>query len=136
MGLLVVDHLQPVFETAEVLVGGGELVRGGLRQPVRLGQSTDRAAGLAQAQARVAPAGYELLRLREEFDLANAASAELDVVPGDRDLAVPTMGVYLALDRVNIGNGGEIEVLAPHERSNTSEKGVAGAGGRQPPGAP
>ena len=43
----------------------------------------------------VASAGDELLGLNEKFDLADAAAAELDVVPLDRDFAVTAVGVDL-----------------------------------------
>ena len=60
-------------------------------------------------------AGDQLLGLREEFDLADAAAAKLDVVAFDRDLAVAAVGVDLALHRVHVGDGGVVEILAPDE---------------------
>ena len=65
--------------------------------------------------SRVAAAGDELLGLHEELDLADAAAAELDVVAGDRDLAVAAIGVDLPLDRVDVGDRGEVEIFAPDE---------------------
>ena len=62
-----------------------------------------------------AAAGDQLLGLDEELDLADAAAAELDVVAGDGDLLVAAMGVDLALDRVDVGDGREVEILAPDE---------------------
>ena len=46
----------------------------------------------AAAQLGIAAAGDQLLGLDEELDLADAAAAELDVVAGDRDLAVAADG--------------------------------------------
>ena len=57
-----------------------------------------------------------MLRLREEFDLADAAAPKLDVVTGNGDRAVTAMGVDLPLDRMNVFDGSEIEIAPPHER--------------------
>ena len=48
----------------------------------------------------MAAAGDQLLGLHEEFDLADAAAAELDVVALDRDLVVAAVGVDLPLHRL------------------------------------
>jgi len=56
-----------------------------------------------------------LLCLREELHLTDAAAAELDVVAFHRDLAVPAIGIDLALHGVDVGDRGKIEILAPHE---------------------
>ena len=53
--------------------------------------------------------------MREEFDLADATAPELDVVPGDGDLAAAAMGVDLALDRADVLDGGKVEMAAPDE---------------------
>ncbi len=84
---------------------------------------------------RIAPAGDQLLGLREEFDLANAAAAELDVVAFDRDLAVAAIGVDLPLHGVHVGDRGEVEIFAPHEgrqfvEDRLARRDVAGAGAR------
>ena len=50
-------------------------------------------------------AGDQLLGLREELDLADAAAAELDIVALDRDLAVAAIGVDLPLHLVDVGDG-------------------------------
>ena len=85
--------------------------------------------------ARIAAAGDQLLGLREELDLADAAAAELDVVALDRDLAVPAIGVDLPLHRVHVGDGGEVEIFAPDEgrqivEQRLARRDVAGAGAR------
>ena len=67
----------------------------------------------AAAQCGIAAAGDELLGLHEELDLADAAAAELDVVAQHRDRAMALDGVDLALQRLHIGDGGEIEIFAP-----------------------
>ena len=84
----------------------------------------------------MAAAGDQLLGLREKFDLADAAAAELDVVAVDRDLAVALVGVDLPLHGVHVGDGGEVEILAPDERREIGEKRLAGsdiAGARAAP---
>ena len=81
-------------------------------------------------------AGNELLRLHEELDLADAAAAELDVVALDRDLAVSPVGVDFLLHRVNIGDRGVIEILAPDERRELAQKPLAGDRDRRRTGAP
>jgi hypothetical protein len=83
----------------------------------------------------MAPARDELLSLHEEFNLANAAATELDVVPLDRNLVVTAIRVDLPLHRVNVGDRGEVEIFAPDERRKPLEQSfpgrdVAGAGAR------
>ena len=80
-------------------------------------------------------AGDQLLGLHEELDLADAAAAELDVVALDGDLAMALVGVDLPLHRVDVGDRGEVEILAPDERRRRLEErfaggDVAGAGAR------
>ena len=74
----------------------------------------------------MAAAGDELLGLHEELDLADAAAAELDVVALDRDLAVTAIGVDLPLHRVDVGDGGEVEIFAPDEGRELREQCLAG----------
>src|SRR5881392_944971 len=83
----------------------------------------------------MAAAGNELLRLREELDLADAAAADLDVVAFDRDLALAAIGLHLPLHVVDIGERGKVQMLAPDERRKFRDQrlagpGVAGAGAR------
>ena len=63
----------------------------------------------------MAPAQDQLLGLGEEFDLADAAAPQLDIVAGDRDLAMADMGMNLALDGMNVLDGGEIQIAPPDE---------------------
>ena len=64
--------------------------------------------------------------LREELDLADAAPPQLDVVAGDRNRSAALGGMDLALDRVNVGDGGEVEIFAPDERAQLGEERLAG----------
>ena len=126
MGLLVRDHLQAVLDFAQEQIGAFEIVPRRAVDPAALRQGPQRRHRLAVAQLRVTAAGDELLGLDEEFDLADAAAAELDVVALDRDLAVAAIGLDLALHLVNIAERGEIEILAPDERREAREHLLAG----------
>src|SRR5688572_30932726 len=71
-------------------------------------------------------AGDELLRLREELDVADTAAPELDVVAFNRYGAVALVRVDPALHGVNIGDGGEIEIFAPDEGRQVLQEVFAG----------
>ena len=126
VGLLVVHHLQPVLDLAQVAVNGDQVVRGLRRDAGLCGQGAQGIDGGDAAQFRLAAAPDELLGLDEELDLADSPAAELDVVPGQRDGAAAPVGVDLALDRVDVLDGGEIQVLAPDERRQPFEEGGPG----------
>jgi hypothetical protein len=125
MGLLVGDHLDTVLDGAERPVGGGEVVAGrgidpaALREP---GEGVDRPPA---AERRVAAAGDKLLGLDEELDLADAAAAELDVVAGDGDLGMAAEVVDLPLDRMDVGDGGVVEIFPPDIGDELGEEGLA-----------
>src|SRR6202035_3833197 len=77
----------------------------------------------------------QLLGLGEEFNFADAAAADFDIVALDRDLALTAKGLHLALHVMDIGKGREIEMLAPDERRDFRYQrlpgpGVAGTGPR------
>ena len=61
------------------------------------------------------PAQDQLLGLGEEFDLADAAAPQLDVVARDRDFAMADMGMDLPLDRMDVLDGREVEIAPPDE---------------------
>ncbi len=79
---------------------------------------------LAQAQFRKAAPGDQLLRLDEEFDLANAAATELDIVAQHRDFAMALVRMDLPLDRMDVGDCREIQVFAPDIGLQFLEKGI------------
>src|SRR5262245_17378266 len=85
-------------------------------------KGAERADRRRIAQRRIAPAEDQLLGLGEELDLADAAAPELDVVAQDRDPRMAGMSVDLALDRVDVLDGREVEVLAPDERLQVLEE--------------
>src|SRR3982074_1400546 len=71
-------------------------------------------------------AGDQLLGLRKEFDLANTATPDLDVVTFDSDLALPAKSLHLPLHVMHIGQCREIEMLAPDKGRDLSDQRVAG----------
>ena len=73
----------------------------------------------------IAAAQDQLLGLGEELDLADAAAAELDVVARDLDGAAAAMGVDLALDRMDVVDGREVEMLAPDVGRQVGQEGLA-----------
>ena len=75
MGLLVRDHLQPVLDPAQELVGRRQFVARLKRDPVAGGQHLQRLQRRPHPQFRMPAAGNQLLGLREKLDLADAAAA-------------------------------------------------------------
>ena len=123
--LLVGDHLQPVLDRAEEEIGRGQVLHrlGRRPSPRRGARSACRAC--ASRASGPPPAEDELLRLDEELDLADAAAAELDVVPRHDDLLVPAHRVDLALHRVDVGDRRVVEIFAPDERGELGEEAPA-----------
>src|SRR5271169_1527615 len=100
--LLVGDHLQAVLEPAQELIGPGQFVGRFRADPTvafKLGQHVERAGA---AHPRASAAEDELLRLYEELDLADSATAELDVVSGHGDFFVAAERVDLTLHRMDV----------------------------------
>src|SRR5262249_53197929 len=120
------DHLQAMLYRAQEAIGLVEIAAHVGRDPTARLQALECHEGLRHAQLRLAAASNELLGLSEELDLADAAAADLDVVPRDGDLAETAKGVDLTLHRVNVGDSGKVEVLAPNERREAGKKTLAG----------
>ena len=116
VGLLVCHHLQAVFDPPQEFVGGGKFVARLNRDPVTRSQPIERLQRRPHPQFGMPAAGNQLLGLREEFDLADAAAPDLDVVTLDRDFALPAINLHLPLHVVHVGQRGKIQVLAPDER--------------------
>src|SRR5690606_15635934 len=70
---------------------------------------------LRRTELLVAAAKDELLGLRKQLDVADAAAAEFDVKYRIAELCALMRGKNLALDRMNVFDGGEVEMLAPDE---------------------
>ena len=125
MRLLVGDHLQAMFDAPEKDIGLGELVNRLARHPALDEQLFEHLEGARAAQTWPPSAENELLRLNEELDLANASAAELDVVARHGDDFMAAHGMDLALHRVDVGDRGVVEILAPDERGEIAQKGFA-----------
>jgi hypothetical protein len=125
VALLVAYHLDAVFDIAQIPVAFHQQPGGRGVDPARTGQRHQHLVGAAQAELRHPAAGNQLLGLDEELDLANAAAPEFDIVALDRNVAKAAMGMDLALDRMNVGNGGEIEIFAEDEGHQVLEEPLA-----------
>src|SRR4029077_8927253 len=98
-----------------------------------LRQRLECRAGAGDAHLGAAPAPDQLLGLGEELDLADAAAAELDVVPEHGDAAAALVRLDLPLDRVNILDRREVQMTAPEERPELRQEMLAiGAVARTP----
>ena len=134
VGLLVVQHLDAVLDAAQEPIGLRQKIASRFVEPTLNHQRIQHGQRLPAAQIDIAAAGDELLRLHEELDLADAATAQLDVVAGDGDLAMPLVGVNLPLDRMDVADGGVIQILAPDIGLELGQKVLAGrdVAGRRP----
>ncbi len=126
MGLLVGDHLQPVLDASQIEIGRLELVAHVDLDPAARRKPGEGRERFAHAKVGLAPAGNELLGLREELDLADAAGAELDVVPGDADSRETAERMNLPLHRVDVGDRGKVEVFPPDEGLQLREERLTG----------
>ena len=123
MGLRIAQHLDAVLQHAQEPVGIGQRVaRCGIDMP-GLHQRPQGRQQPAFAQRRLAPAADQLEGLRQEFDLADAARAALDVV-----------GQFLArhfrgdrrLHRAQPVERAVVEVAPVYERPQCGEETFAG----------
>src|SRR3546814_11444881 len=80
LGLLVVDHLQPVLDLPQEAVGQLQVVRDLAADPAGIDQGGQRVLCAAYPQPGVAAAPDQLLGLGKELDLADAAAPELDEI--------------------------------------------------------
>ena len=125
LGLLVLNHLQPVLDPAQEHVRPAEIVDRLGADPFVGVKALERVEGARPAHLRTAAAEDELLGLDEELDLADAAAAELDVVSGNDDPLVAAHGVDLALHRMDVGDRSIVEILAPDERREVGKEALA-----------
>ncbi|CEG08439.1 hypothetical protein BN961_01854 [Afipia felis] len=126
VGLLVGDHLDAMLDAAQEFIGARQFLAHALRDPVVGGENVECHQRRPHPQFGMAPPRDQLLGLREELDLANAAATDLDVMALDRNLALATGALHLPLHVVDIGQCGEVEMLAPDERRNFREQRIAG----------
>ena len=77
-----------------------------------------------ELSAGVATAEDQLLGLDEELDLADAAGAQLQVGARRGQPRVGPQFLDLALDRMDVGDGGEVEVAPPDEGLQLGQEGA------------
>ncbi len=123
--LLVVDHLQAVLDPAQESVGFYHLV-GGLRADMAGERQCAqcRASG-AQPQRGIPTAEDQLLGLGKELDFADTTAAQLHIVSEHLHRAAAAMGVDLPFDRMDVVDGGEVEMLAPDIGPQVGQEGLA-----------
>jgi hypothetical protein len=78
--LLVPDHLQAVFDRPQPVIGLAQTPRIAGPDARCCRQRVERCPRSPRAQRVVAPAMDQLVRLREELDLADPAATELEIV--------------------------------------------------------
>src|SRR4029079_10685201 len=79
--------------------------------PATVDQRRERRQSLTTTQFGMPAASDQLLRLHEKLDLADAAAAKLDVMSLDRNGVVTTIGVDLALQRLDVGQRDIVQVF-------------------------
>ena len=123
MGLLIGDHLQPMFNLAQHPVMRGQTGRIIGIDPARRGQPGQPVTGAAHPQVRVTPACDQLPGLGEKLDLADPAAPQFQVVPGQGERAMQPLVVADPQPHVmRILDGGKIKVLAPDKRAQRIQK--------------
>ena len=123
MGLRVVDHLHPMLDGPQQPIGVGELAaRRRLVEPAGRSQSRDRVERRRRPHRRIAAAVDHLLDLDEEFDLANAAAAALEIVARPDARPLRKMVADARGDLPNFFDHTEIERAAPDERLDRVEE--------------
>ena len=142
MGLGIVHHLEPVFDFAMGAVECRQFRGGFGRNPFLFGQGSEARDRFASAQIGVTAPGDQLAGLGEEFNLADAADAQLHVVAFDLYRAMqPAMVADAQPHVMGVLDRREIQVLAPDKRRQRFLKPVTGgqitgAGPRLDPGGP
>ncbi len=125
VGLMIADHLDAMFQRAQGSIGLGQF-GGHLEVHVaRGGQGVQRVDRAGAAQTRVATAQDQLLGLDVEFDLADPAMAQFQVRALGLHALIDLVHMDLALDRVDVGYGGEVQVAAPDEGLQLSQESLA-----------
>src|SRR5688572_9989130 len=70
------------------------------------------------------PAPDQLMDLHKEFDLTNAASADLDIMSRHANIAT-VAPIHLPLDGMDVVDRREIQMPPPHERRDGFEEALA-----------
>ena len=123
--LLVGDHLQPMLDTTQDHIGLAQVLDRFAVHPSFGAEFTQHVERARTAHLRAAAAEDKLLSLNKELDLANAAAPQLEVMAGHDDAVVAAHGMDLALHRVNVGDRGVVEILAPDEWREFGQEALA-----------
>ena len=134
MLLPVVDHLDAVLGGAERAIGVGD-ARAPHPPPAgpAAASAVQRIERRRRAQRRLAAAVDQLLDLGEEFGLADAAPAALQIIAGAERLALRIMVADAERDVADLLDRAEIERAPPDERADFVEEGLAQRRYRPPP---
>ena len=128
MRLAIRHHLQPMFKAPQKAVSIRQISGGAAFDLARTRQGGKRAEGGGVSQGRVSPAPDQLQHLRGEFNFANAAPAQLHIMPGQLHRIMralgPLMGVDLPLDGMNIRNRREIQIAPPDKGPDFTQKSI------------
>ena len=136
MGVFVVHHLDAMLQGAQPAIGVGQFVGRLGRDVAGFGKGGQGLQGARRSQGRVPPAQDQLLGLDVELDLADAAAAELQVRALGGEPIVDLVDMDLPLDRVDVGDGGEVEIAPPDEGLQLRQEALAPGGCRRPRRAP
>ena len=124
MRLLVAQHLHAILQAAQEQIGLAQAIGMRLRQMPGRGQCAQGRQQGALAQHQLAPAADQLQGLHQEFDFANAAGAELQIVG---ELALLHLGIDHRLHLAQPVERGVVEIAAIDERPQGFEQFFAGS---------
>ncbi|MNX81695.1 hypothetical protein D3C86_1133900 [compost metagenome] len=116
VALLIGQHLHTMLQPAQLDIGGGQFVARLGRHMAPLGQRLQRLQRARRAQALVAPAQDQLLRLDVELDLADAAAPQLQIGPRRLQPFAGLVDVDLFLDRLDIQHRLVVQAAPPDVR--------------------
>ena len=113
-----------MFECAQPIVAFTENRGVFGHHDARLSQRIECRPGAAQAQRRIAAAVDQLVRLRKELDLADAATPALEIIARPHRLPAGIVIADAGGEAADLGNRAEIEAAPPDERADRVEKGL------------
>ena len=119
MGLLVGEHLHAVFESAQEAIGIAQALHATARDKAELLARGQRRQQSARAQRRFAATADQLHELDDEFDLADAARTELQMIG---QILARDFGVDQRLHLAQAGERGVVEIAPEYERAQCVEQ--------------
>ena len=129
MGLLVVQVLDTVFHLTQKNIGRAQRMGCDLGHEPRFGDTLQGVQGGAGAQLGELPATNHLQKLNGEFDLANAATRQLDIIGALGSARTPLGRVFanLLMQRAQRLEHVVVEVTAKHKGQNHPAHGLGRA---------